>query len=96
MWGRKNTAPVRQFKYETIVQAMGLTRGHRVMDWGTGCGVELNVTAEKFGFEGFGVDVVQSNIDWAASHLKNAVYCLASSTLPFQDASFDAVISNAA
>lgn len=97
MWQSSHTAPVRQFKYDVMVQAMGLTHGHHVMDWGTGCGKELHLAAERFGFQGFGIDVVQGNIDYASSHYNKTAYCLSDgSKLPYQDDSFDAIISNAA
>jgi len=99
MWAFGGTSSTRSFKYDAMVAALGLGPKHRVVDWGTGCGKEFSAVADKYKFQGVGVDIVNSNIAWANAHLhgQHASFCLAdASALPFADNSVDAVISNGA
>jgi len=99
MWFEESTAPVRTFKYLAMAKVLDLDPRDRVLDWGSGCGSELEAAAAHSKFKAVGVDVVQENVDFATKHTETkSTYCLANagSGLPFSDNSFDAVISNAA
>merc|ERR1740130_1093421 len=98
MWWSDTVAPAFKYKYEVVSQVMGLRSGYRVLDWGAGCGHNLDVVAREHGFEGIAIDLVASNAVWADQDLHNLkAFCAADgATLPFPANSFDAVLSNAA
>jgi len=100
MWmSGDQTAPSIRYKYETVAQLFKLSKGMRVLDWGAGCGHQLDLIAGEYGFDAVGMDLVKSNTDWALKHLKNLDnFCTVdgSGGIPFGEESFDAVVSNAA
>jgi SAM-dependent methyltransferase len=77
-------------------------RGERVLDIGCGCGLDSFVAALQAGPEGFvvGIDLTAEMLEWARSaktdaftgnpHFREG----SAEELPFDDASFDLVISN--
>jgi|WetSurMetagenome_2_1015567.scaffolds.fasta_scaffold41135_2 arsenite methyltransferase len=79
-------------------------KGERVLDIGCGCGVDSFVAALQVGPEGqvVGLDLSVEMLEWALqaktpSSLKNiSFYEGSAESLPFEDASFDLVISNGA
>jgi len=96
MWAHSRSAPIRKWKYAVMADVLGLGPTHTVLDWGTGCGTEINTAAAEYGFKAMGVDLVKANVAWAQQHNSNAKYCWTDPhRLPFPDESFDAVVSNA-
>jgi arsenite methyltransferase len=77
-------------------------KGERVLDVGCGCGLDSFVSALQTGPEGlvYGIDLTPEMLEWAwKSKTKTAMDHLlfreaSAEELPFEDASFDLVISN--
>mmetsp|Transcript_117163 Transcript_117163/g.215461 ORF Transcript_117163/g.215461 Transcript_117163/m.215461 type:complete len:543 (-) Transcript_117163:83-1711(-) len=91
-------ASLARYKYETVAELMGLRRGHRVLDWGAGCGHAIDLVAGKRGFKAVAIDLAESNVEWGRQNLHHLdVFCaLDGARLPFNDKSFDAILSNGA
>lgn len=97
MW-LADVSPAFKYKYDIVSKLMGLSQGYRVLDWGAGCGHNLDVVARKYGFEGIAFDLVASNARWGRQHLQHLhAFCAADGAkLAFPANSFDAILSNAA
>jgi len=80
-----------------IAQRVELKKGHKVFDWGSGCGTLLNYYAVKYGTVGVGIDIVQSAVDHARRHAQpQQLFCHAdgtSSLMFWKKNTFDAVVS---
>lgn len=89
-------ASLARYKYETVAELMGLRRGHLVLDWGAGCGHAVDLLAGKRGFKAVAIDLADSNAEWGRQNLHNIdSFCaLDGARLPFEDKSFDAILSN--
>lgn len=98
MWFGEGSQPVAIYKYETVAQLFGLGKMHVVLDWGAGCGHQIDLVAGKTHCSAVGLDLVPANAKWAMSHLSHikSFRVADGSSLPFQDNTFDAILSNAA
>eukprot|EP00929_Paragymnodinium_shiwhaense_P043204 TRINITY_DN22251_c0_g1_i1.p1 TRINITY_DN22251_c0_g1~~TRINITY_DN22251_c0_g1_i1.p1 ORF type:complete len:498 (-),score=206.71 TRINITY_DN22251_c0_g1_i1:170-1663(-) len=99
MWNG-DAGPMIRFKYEAVARLFKLkNKDFRVLDWGSGCGHQLDIIAKENGFQGVGFDLIEKNMEWAKSHLKNIhEFCTldGSGGLPFGEGSFDVVMGNGA
>merc|ERR1719218_112822 len=68
----KDSLSATRYKYETMAKLFGLGKGFRVLDWGSGCGFQIDNIAGKYGFEGVGIDMSSAPVTWASKNLKNA------------------------
>lgn len=97
MW-KNDVSQIHRYKYNVVAELMGLRRGYRVLDWGAGCGHNLDLIAKERGFEGIAVDLVSANAEWGQQHLQHLQsFCaMNGANLTFPENTFDAVVSNAA
>eukprot|EP00929_Paragymnodinium_shiwhaense_P000277 TRINITY_DN100518_c0_g1_i1.p1 TRINITY_DN100518_c0_g1~~TRINITY_DN100518_c0_g1_i1.p1 ORF type:complete len:399 (-),score=120.70 TRINITY_DN100518_c0_g1_i1:83-1279(-) len=87
-----------RYKFRAVAKLMGMKKGTSVLDWGAGCGHELDLIDKEMGIVGVGMDLVAENAVWAKKNLKNIKdFCaVEGSTLPFDDETFDFVMANGA
>jgi SAM-dependent methyltransferase len=79
---------------DALLDAVEFERGMRVLDVGTGPGLAAGRAAER-GAHATGVDVAAAMVEIAERRNPSASFVQASATsLPFEDASFDAAIGN--
>merc|ERR1719217_271237 len=87
-----------RFKTRAVAKLMGMKKGTSVLDWGAGCGHELDLIGKEVGVVGVAMDLVAANAEWAKknlAHIKD--FCaVEGSTLPFKDETFDFVMCNGA
>ena len=92
--GRGLGEPLRD-AIEARVAAWGIPPRVVVLDAGCGDGYYLNALCNRFGFDGWGVDISQPAIDAAAHAYPGARWLVANAdrTMPFADGSFDLITS---
>lgn len=88
-------------QFEVVAELLQLHIGDTVLDWGAGCGHQLDLIAERHGFLAVMIDAVPANVAWAQSNLKHLhAACVlantAGNTMSFASNTFDAVLSSAA
>ena len=92
--GRGLGEPLRD-AIEARVAAWGIPPRVVVLDAGCGDGYYLNALCQRFGFDGWGVDISQPAIDAAAHAYPGSRWLVANAdrTMPFADGSFDLITS---
>src|SRR5262245_9007800 len=79
-----------------LIDAMGGLRGKRLLDLGCGNGAQTVRLLDRFEST-VGLDVVREHLDVLRTHVPPGVHCRAvwydGGRIPFDDASFDAVLS---
>ena len=79
------------------LQKLNVEPAMSVLDWGSGCGHKLTWAVQLFGVNGFGIDIIPENVQWAQNFAPGH-YCLSDGRSMdwVPDNHFDRVISYAA
>eukprot|EP00929_Paragymnodinium_shiwhaense_P024869 TRINITY_DN15184_c0_g2_i1.p1 TRINITY_DN15184_c0_g2~~TRINITY_DN15184_c0_g2_i1.p1 ORF type:complete len:382 (+),score=101.58 TRINITY_DN15184_c0_g2_i1:98-1243(+) len=84
------------FRFLTVAHMFKLKSGHTVLDYGAGCGHQIDEVCRRHSCKAAAFDQIKGAADWAKkslSHLKE--YCVATGTnMPFKNETFDFVMSH--
>eukprot|EP00929_Paragymnodinium_shiwhaense_P121821 TRINITY_DN94207_c0_g1_i1.p1 TRINITY_DN94207_c0_g1~~TRINITY_DN94207_c0_g1_i1.p1 ORF type:complete len:416 (-),score=90.06 TRINITY_DN94207_c0_g1_i1:29-1276(-) len=96
MNGGKEVSHASTVRFRTVAKLFNLTSKHMVLDYGAGCGHQIDEVARIHGAGAVAFDQVKGAAQWAKDNLRYLKdYCVGTGTnMPFKGELFDFVLSN--